>query len=155
MATISHPKTHMTFHMADTKAKLWAIPIGRFLFALIFILSGFNHFSSASIEYAAGQGVPMANFLVPFSGVLALAGGLSILLGYYARIGAILLILFLVPVTFTMHAFWNIPDPAANQMQMIQFMKNLSMLGGAILIAFYGAGPKSLDQKRPHKGSLD
>lgn len=153
MATVSHPHpdthTHMSFHMTETKAKLWAVPLGRFLFSLIFIMSGLNHFSSETIGYAASQGVPMSNFLVPLSGVFAVVGGLSILLGYYARFGALLIIMFLVPVTFAMHNFWAIPDAAMKQMQMIQFMKNLALLGGAFLIAFYGAGPKSLDHKRP------
>jgi putative oxidoreductase len=149
MASISHPNNHMTFHFAETKAKLWAVPVGRFFFSLIFIMSGVNHFSAGTIAYAAEQGVPMANILVPLSGLLALFGGISILLGYFARFGAMLLILFLVPVTLTMHNFWDISDPAIHQMQMIQFMKNLTILGGVILIAFYGAGPKSIDHKRP------
>ena len=95
----------------------------------------------------------MANILVPLSGLLALFGGISILLGYFARFGAMLLILFLVPVTLTMHNFWDISDPAIHQMQMIQFMKNLTILGGVILIAFYGAGPKSIDLKRPRRNT--
>lgn len=154
MATISHPDTHMTFNMTEAKAKLWAVPIGRFFFSLIFILSGLNHFTSGMIGYAASQGIPMANILVPFSGALALVGGLSILLGLYARVGALLIIMFLVPVTLTMHNFWSVTDPTMHQMQMIQFMKNLSMLGGAMIVAFYGAGPKSLDHKRPSKRNL-
>jgi putative oxidoreductase len=156
MATTSHPNAHMTFHTteAKTKAKRWAVPMGRFLFSLMFIISGLSHFTSGTIGYAAGQGLPMANILVPFSGLLALFGGLSILFGYYARVGALLLILFLVPVTFTMHRFWTVTDPAMYQMQMVQFMKNLSMLGGAIIFAFYGAGPNSLDHKRPSKRDL-
>lgn len=155
MATVSHHNTHITYHLTDAKARLWAVPVGRFLFSLIFILSGVNHFSSGTIAYAAEQGVPFANFLVPFSGILALVGGLSVLLGYFARVGAILLILFLVPVTVSMHNFWAISDPAMHQMQMIQFMKNLSLLGGAILIAFYGSGPKSMDRHhRPTNNNL-
>jgi|APGre2960657468_1045069.scaffolds.fasta_scaffold01031_3 putative oxidoreductase len=153
MTSISHPNNHMTFHLAETKAKLWAVPVGRFFFSLIFIMSGVNHFSAGTIAYAAEQGVPMANILVPLSGLLALFGGISILLGYFARFGAMLLILFLVPVTLTMHNFWDISDPAIHQMQMIQFMKNLTILGGVILIAFYGAGPKSIDLKRPRRNT--
>ncbi len=150
MATVSHhPHNHMTFGFTEPKTRLWEVPVGRFLFSLIFIMSGINHFSSETIGYAASEGVPMANIMVPLSGVMALVGGLSILLGYYARVGALLLILFLVPVTFAMHDFWTINDPMMRQMQMIQFMKNLALFGGAILIAFYGAGPKSMDHKRP------
>lgn len=149
MATVSHPRTHVEFSVSHPKARLWAVPVGRFLFSLIFILSGFNHFNSETIAYAANSGVPMATFLVPLSGLMIMIGGLSILLGYYARIGAALIMAFLIPVSFTMHAFWNIEDAQAAQMQMINFMKNLSLLGGAMLIAFYGSGPVSIDRRRP------
>jgi putative oxidoreductase len=123
------------------------VVLGRFLFALIFLLSGFNHFSKQTIDYAASQGVPLASVAVPLSGILALAGALSILLGYRAKIGALLIALFLVPVTLTMHNFWAVADPAMAQTQMIMFMKNLSMLGAALLISQFGAGPLSLDAR--------
>jgi putative oxidoreductase len=117
---------------------------GRVLFSLIFILSAFGHFSRDMVGYAASQGVPLASFLVPFSGFMALLGGLSILLGYQARVGALLLIFFLIPVTFTMHNFWAIGDPEVAQIQQAMFMKNLSMLGGALMILYFGSGPLSL-----------
>jgi putative oxidoreductase len=105
------------------------------------------HFSRQTIAYAASQGVPLASIAVPLSGVLALAGGLSILLGYRAKIGAWLLILFLAAVTPMMHNFWTVADPMMHQMQFIMFMKNLSMLGGALFISQSGAGPWSLDAR--------
>jgi putative oxidoreductase len=76
------------------------------------------------------------------------AGGLSILLGYRAKIGAWLIVLFLVSVTPAMHNSWAVHDPMMAQMQMIMFMKNLSMLGGTLLISHFGAGPFSLDALR-------
>lgn len=121
---------------------------GRILFAAIFILSGFFHFSQQDIANAVHAGMPVAGFLVPASGILALLGGLSVLLGYKAKIGAWLLVLFLVPVTLAMHNFWAVKDPMMAQMQMAMFMKNVSMLGGALLISQFGAGPLSLDAKR-------
>jgi putative oxidoreductase len=124
------------------------VALGRLLFSVIFLMSSFGHFSAKTIGYAASQGVPLAQIAVPASGLLALAGGLSVLLGYRAKIGAWLLVLFLVPVTFMMHRFWGISDPQAAQMQMINFMKNISMLGGALLISQFGAGPASLDARR-------
>ncbi len=126
----------------------WVTLLGRVLFALIFLLSGPRHFTSQVIDYAAHQGVPMAHLVVPFSGLLAFLGGLSILLGYRAKIGAWLIVLFLVGVTPAMHNFWAATDPVTAQMQMIMFMKNLSMLGGALLITQFGAGPWSLDARR-------
>ncbi len=121
---------------------------GRLLFSFIFIFGGLNNFSHQTVAYAAAQGVPLASIAVPFSGVLAMAGGLSILLGYRARIGAWLVALFLVAVTPAMHNFWAVKDPMMAQMQMIMFLKNLSMLGGALLISHFGAGPWSLDARR-------
>lgn len=120
---------------------------GRILYSLIFINSGIFHFSGAAVGYASSQGVPIASFLVPLSGIMAIAGGLSIAFGFKARWGAWILVAFLIPVTFMMHAFWNITDPEQQQMQMTMFMKNISMLGGAYLITWFGAGPVSFDAK--------
>ena len=90
----------------------------------------------------------MARLLVPASGILALLGGLSILLGYRAKLGAWLLVIFLVPVTVMMHNFWAVKDPMMAQMQMAMFLKNMTMLGGALLISQLGAGPWSVDARR-------
>ena len=125
----------------------YSLLIGRILFSLIFILSGPHHFQAASIGYAASAGVPMASFLVPLSGIIALAGGLSIALGYKAKIGAWLLVVFLIPVTFALHKFWGIADPMMQQMQMVMFMKNITMIGGALILAYFGSGPLSIDHK--------
>lgn len=122
--------------------------LGRLFFVLIFLLSGPRHFLSQTIAYAAKQGVPMAQIAVPFSGLLAVIGGLSVLLGYRAKIGGWLIALFLIGVTPLMHAFWNVTDPMMYQIQFVMFMKNLSMLGGALLISQYGSGPWSLDSRR-------
>jgi putative oxidoreductase len=92
--------------------------------------------------------VPLPAIAVPLSGVLAIAGGLSILFGYRARLGAGLNALFLVPVSLMMHKFWTVTDPMMAQIQMILFMKNVSRLGGALLIPQFGAGSFSLDARR-------
>ncbi|PZF74905.1 DoxX family protein [Taibaiella soli] len=126
----------------------YALLIGRILFALIFLMSGPGHFSAATIGFAASKGVPMASVLVPLSGVIEIIGGLSILLGYKTKWGALLLIVFLIPVTFTLHAFWNVADPMMKQMDMAAFMKNISMLGAALMISYFGAGPVSIDNKQ-------
>src|SRR5438552_4347995 len=123
------------------------VVLGRFFFALIFLIAAPNHFTRPTIAFSASQGVPLASIAVPLSGVLALAGGLSILLGYRARLGAWLIVLFLVPVTPMMHPFWAVKDPMMAQMHQVMFLKNLSMLGGALLITYFGAGPLSLDAR--------
>jgi putative oxidoreductase len=119
--------------------------LGRILFSLIFLNTVVFHFSKDAASYAASKGVPASSFLVPASGIIALLGALSIILGFKARWGAWLIVLFLVPVTFMMHNFWAIDDPMMRQMQMSMFMKNLSMLGGALIIAYFGSGPLSVD----------
>ena len=106
---------------------------GRLFFSFIFIFAALGHFTRQEIGYAAAQGVPWLPSSCLLSGLLALAGGLSILLGYHARIGAWLIVLFLVAVTPMMHNFWAVKDPMMAQMQMVMFLKNLSMLGGALL----------------------
>jgi putative oxidoreductase len=121
---------------------------GRALFVLVFILASPRLFLPASVNAAAQHGVPLAQILVPVSGVLAGLGGLSILLGYRAKMGAWLIAIFLLVVTPIMHNFWAVADPAIAQAQMINFLKNVAMLGGALLITQFGAGPWSLDARR-------
>ncbi|HMG19704.1 MAG TPA: DoxX family protein [Kofleriaceae bacterium] len=120
-------------------------PVGRALFALIFVTSVVGHFTSAEITEASAHGVPLAALVVPLAGLLALVGGVSVMLGYRARFGALLLIAFLVPVTLVMHRFWGIADPQLAMMQKVNFMKNASLVGTCLLIMFHGSGPYSLD----------
>lgn len=123
----------------------YIVLISRILYSFIFIFAGFGHFSSTEIGYAASSGVPLAAIAVPFSGIMALVGGISIVLGYKAKWGAWLIVIFLVPVTFMMHRFWTESDPMMAAVQMAMFLKNMSMLGAAILISYFGSGPLSLD----------
>lgn len=125
----------------------YVLLLGRIFYSVIFILSAISHFSEQSITYAAARGVPLASLLVPASGALILLGGLSIFIGYKARLGAWLIVIFLIPVTLMIHRFWGIADPARASLQQVLFLKNLSMLGGALIIAFFGAGPLSVDRK--------
>ena len=152
MSTVSHagfPITSGKAPSVDASAvKPLVLLLGRLFYVAIFVMSGVTHFTAKPVAYAAAAGVPFASLAVPASGILALAGGLSILLGYRARIGAWLLVLFLIPVSFAMHNFWAVKDPMMAQIQMAMFMKNVSMLGGALLISQFGAGPWSLDARR-------
>jgi putative oxidoreductase len=124
---------------------------GRLLFAIVFVLSAFSNFGGKAIAAAAAHGVPAAHLLVPLAGVLALVGGLLVAIGFATRLGALLLVAFLVPVTLSMHDFWKVADPAARQMQLINFMKNVSMLGGALVIFAFGASALSVDAWLVHR----
>lgn len=131
----------------------YALLTGRFLFSVLFIMSFFGKFSAESIAYATAKGVPAAGFLVPAAGFLELLGGLSILLGFRARWGAWALVVFLVPVSFVMHDFWNLTDPTAAMHDTIHFMKNITLTGAALIIAYFGSGPLSLDALLAKKAS--
>ena len=117
----------------------------RQLLAVTFIIASAGHFTSDTVARAAHHGVPLASLLVPISGLIALAGGLSLLFGYHAKIGAGLLVVFLVPVTLTMHNFWAAGDAATFQTELMHFIRNAGLLAGALQVAHSGAGALSLD----------
>jgi putative oxidoreductase len=121
---------------------------GRILYALIFVMAGPGHFTANTIAFAASKGVPLASIVVPLSGIIATVGGLSIAAGYKAKWGGLLIVLFLVPVTVMIHNFWAMTDPNMAQVNQIMFMKNLSMLGAALLITYFGSGPLSVDNRK-------
>ena len=126
----------------------YLVALGRLFYSLIFVVAGFGHFTHQEIAYAAAQGIPIAGVLVPASGIMAIVGGLSVLLGFHGKLGAWLLVLFLVPVTLMMHNFWAVKDPMMQQIQMAMFLKNISMLGSALFFTQIGTGPLSLDSRR-------
>ncbi|HEY4107274.1 MAG TPA: DoxX family protein [Polyangiaceae bacterium] len=143
-AFAEHRSIRIESHSTATR---YLVPLGRLLFAAIFLMSTPGHFSQAGIAHAASAGLPMANVLVPIAGVLALLGALSLLLGYHARIGALLLAIFLVPVTLIMHKFWGVADPMHAQMQQVNFMKNVALIGATLVFMYFGAGPVSFDER--------
>jgi putative oxidoreductase len=119
--------------------------MGRLLYSAVFLLSAPQHFRKDRVTMAQRENVPAPQAVVPLSGLLALAGALSIAMGYKARRGAWIIAAFLAPVTLMMHRFWRESDPGTREIQQIQFFKNLSLLGGALLLAGLGPGRLSLD----------
>ncbi len=123
--------------------------IGRLLFSVIFAWGAYNHLSHITMmtHYAAVSGVPYARVAIIVTGLLLLLGSLSIILGWHTAIGAILIIIFLVPVTYQIHflGMLHTTDIMQKQMQMINLMKNIGLVGGAIYIAVFGPGKYSLD----------
>jgi uncharacterized membrane protein YphA (DoxX/SURF4 family) len=109
--------------------------VGRILFAFMFVMSGFNHLAKAEAMagYAAYKKVPAPKLANLLSGVLMLLGGLSIILGIYADLGALILAILLVAMAVKMHDFWN-AQGEAKQPEMIGFLKNISMAGGALFL---------------------
>ena len=109
--------------------------IGRAIFGGFFLYNGINHFIQRDqmSGYAAAKGVPAANVAVQASGAMMILGGLSLLTGYNPKIGAGLITGFLAGVTPSMHHFWTEEDPQKRQAEMINFMKNVALAGGAML----------------------
>lgn len=110
--------------------------IGRILFAVMFVLSGINHFTKAEAMtgYAQFKGVPQPKLANLASGALMVAGGLSVILGIVADLGALVLSILLVVMAVLMHDFWKQTDPQAKQTEMIGFLKNISMAGGGLFM---------------------
>lgn len=121
--------------------------LGRLLLCAIFLLSAVGnkipHFSDVA-KLMESVGVPAPQFLLAGAIVFLLVGSLSVIIGYKARIGAALLLTFLVLASYYFHPFWKL-EGQAQQEQMIQFMKNLSMMGAMLFIMANGSGPMSLD----------
>ncbi len=112
-----------------------AIVLGRIFLGLIFIASGIGKIFdwSGTSAYMDAKCMPLVPVFLVLAILLELAGGLSVATGYRQKWGAIALILFLVPATLIFHAFWSYPDEE-QKIQMIMFMKNLSILGGLLLL---------------------
>lgn len=110
--------------------------LGRIFLAAIFLLSAIGHFTQADgmAQYASAKGVPNAKNGVIASGVIALLAAVFLIFGIWLDLAALLLIIFLVPVTFMMHAFWKETDPQAKQGEQINFNKNLALIGAALIL---------------------
>lgn len=114
--------------------------IGRILFVLLFLNSAIGHLTQTRpmAQYAGSQGIPFPWLAVFGSGILQLVGALMVLLGVWADVGALLLVVFLVPTAVLMHRFWREEDQQARQNSLIQFLKDLALAGAALMLfAFF------------------
>jgi uncharacterized membrane protein YphA (DoxX/SURF4 family) len=119
--------------------------IGRILLAFMFINGGYSHFTKleAMTGYAKYKKLPAAKLGVIISGLMILLGGLSILLGYYVDLGALLLAIFLISSALIFHDFWRETDATAKMNATTAFWKNISIAGAALIIfalAYKGHG---------------
>lgn len=124
--------------------------LGRTMLAAIFLMSAVGNkipnFSGV-VAYMTGEGVPSPRLLLALAILFLLFGSVSVILGYHARFGATLLLVFLALATYYFHDFWTFTGPEKDA-QMIQFMKNLSMAGAMLLLIANGPGRGSLDDRR-------
>ena len=121
---------------------------GRILLALIFVLSGFNKITGfdGTAAYMASAGLPFTKVLLVLTIVVELGGGLLIMLGWKARWVALVVFLFLIPVTLVFHN--PAADPAQAQQQMVHLLKNVAIMGGMLHLFAFGAGAWSVDGRR-------
>ena len=111
--------------------------IGRILFGTLFVISGLTaHMGRQGIEYAKAYGAPAPELMVPLSGVVIVAGGLLVILGVWADLGALLVAAFLVGITPIMHAFWKEQDAQMKAIQQAMFSKNMALLGAALIVVY-------------------
>jgi putative oxidoreductase len=120
--------------------------VGRLLMSAIFILSGIAKFADphGAIGFMEKVGIPNSGVLVYVAGAAEVLGGLSLAFGFLTRIGAIGLFVYLIIATLYFHNFWALSEPDAKT-QMVQFMKNLAIMGGLLMVAAMGPGRFSLD----------
>ena len=125
--------------------------LGRLMISGIFLASALGNkipnFSQVT-EVMANEGVPVPGLMLAGAITFLIVGGLSIISGYQARIGASLLLIFLLLATYFFHDFWNFEGPE-RQAQMIQFMKNSALMGTMLLILANGPGLLSFDKTAP------
>jgi putative oxidoreductase len=140
----------MEEHM-DVMSK-WAQFVGRVALGTIFVVSGLGKLAAwrGIVAYAGSKGVP--EILLAIATALELLGGISVVIGFKARWGALALLIFLVPVTLVFHNFWGVPAEQ-QQMEMVNFLKNLAICGGLLIVLGRGAGAFSIDNSRtPARG---
>jgi putative oxidoreductase len=137
--------------MSDTNTSI--VPLaGRLLISTIFIFSGLSKIPghAAMVGFAASKGLPAADLAIWLAAAVEILGGLSILLGFQARIAAWLLFLYLIPTSVVFHNFWAMQGMDKMDAQ-AHFFKNVAIMGGLLFVATFGAGAYSIDAARLKK----
>jgi uncharacterized membrane protein YphA (DoxX/SURF4 family) len=122
--------------------------LGRVIFGGYFAYNGVNHFRNLQMlsQYAAMKGTPAPDAAVQVSGALMVAGGLSIIAGIRPRQGLAAIISCLVPITMQMHRFWDVDDQQQRMHEMVNFTKNLALIGAALTM---------MEIREPWQASID
>jgi putative oxidoreductase len=125
--------------------------LGRAIFGGYFLYNGINHFLHEQMmsQYAASKGTAVPDVAVTASGAMLTIGGLSILAGVKPRQGLAAIIGFLIPVSLQMHRFWEEQDPQKQMAEMINFTKNMALVGAALMMMqLEHPWPASIDEMR-------
>lgn len=149
MATTTYPATATAAAGTTTSLQDTLALVGRILIAVMFIPAGFSKIGgfAGTVGYATSVGLPAPQMAIAIAIVLELIGGLMLLVGYKTRWAAIALTVFTLVASFFFHNYWAMPE-AQQMMQRLMFMKNLSIVGGLLAFAAFGAGRFSIDGKR-------
>lgn len=120
--------------------------LGRILFSLVFLGSGIGHLTQTegSAQYAAYKKVPSAKLAVQVSGVLMILGAAAVILGIWMDLAGLLLAILVLVMAFMMHRFWEETDAQTKQVEMAQFMKNVSIAGAGLIIATFSFAPYTI-----------
>lgn len=124
----------------------WQLVVGRVLLSLIFILSGLGkapHFNDVA-AMMAGKGIPLASVALAITLLIEIGGGLLLLTGFKAKYAALVIVLWLIPVTLVFHHFWGLPAEQ-QQDQMVNFLKNVAIIGGLLVLVY--ASPEKAPAK--------
>jgi len=129
--------------------KDWAALLGRILLALTFVTSGFGKLMAfaGTVGTIAGKGVPLPEVAAALTILIELGGGLAIIAGWKTRWWALLIALFIVVITPIFHNYWAMPDPQKMMTNQIMFWKNVSMIGGFLVLFAFGPGRYSVDKR--------
>jgi putative oxidoreductase len=124
------------------------ILVGRILLMILFVISGWGKLTnlSSTIAYMTTEGVPLPTFASGIAVFMELFVGISLVVGFYTRPLALLFTLFVLATALVGHHYWTMPEPARGA-NMLHFYKNLSIIGGLLLLAVTGAGKYSVDRK--------
>jgi putative oxidoreductase len=112
-----------------------AFLVGRVILGAYYLMSAYHHFADVHMlaRVTAGHGVPAPQAAVLVAGVLLAIAGVTLLLGVFPRVGVLAVVAFLLPVSFVMHPFWAEKNPALRMSDMINFTKNMALLGSALM----------------------
>ena len=126
--------------------------IARVFFAVLFILSGVSKLLDPNpVEhYMALKGLSYVQPLLYIAAIVEIVGGLFLLLGFIPRITALVLFGYLAIVTCTMHSFWTVAEPEYTT-QMVEFLKNLGIMGGLLYVMATGAGFWAVTREKSSK----
>jgi putative oxidoreductase len=136
-AAFAHPEQRDHTGRRRQRLETAALIAGRLIFGGFFLYNGINHFLNRKmlVDYARSKEVPAPDAVVAASGLMILAGGLSVLTGVQPKVGAGLISAFLLGVSPQMHAFWKEEDAQQRIHEMVNFTKNMALVGASFLVA--------------------